>query len=256
MLHTMNQVDSGARAGLPELSVAVLCYRAEDLAEEYVQKLSKELEDEHIDYELVLVANYMPGSNDKTPDIVRSLAKQNPRLKVVAKEKEGMMGWDLRSGLAAATGKNIATIDGDGQMPSSDVIRIYRLLKETGCDVAKTYRTERNDGFSRWLVSLIYNTFFHVLFPTAYFKDINSKPKAMRRDVYERMDLISNDWFADAEIMIEVLHHGMTVAEIPTVFYKNERRASFVHINAIGEFLRNLFYYRFVRFPPWKKRSR
>jgi glycosyltransferase involved in cell wall biosynthesis len=237
----------------PELSVVVLCYRAEDLAEEYVGKLSKELEDEHIDYELILVANYMPNTNDKTPEIVRKLAEKNPRFKVVAMEKKGMMGWDLRSGLEAATGSNIATIDGDGQMPSSDVIRVYRLLQTSNYDLIKTYRTQRNDGFSRWLISFLFNLVFRLLFWKGNFHDINSKPKVMKREVYAKMHLISDDWFTDTEIMIEILQYGMRVKEIPTVFYKNERRLSFVHYTAIGEFVRNLLYYRFVRFPPFKK---
>lgn len=240
----------------PELSVVVLCYRAEDLAREYVGQMIRELEEANIDYELILVANYMPDMYDRTPEIVRGLAKQNPRIKVIAKEKEGMMGWDLRSGLAAATGRHIATIDGDGQMPSGDILKIYRLLQTGGYDLVKTYRSKRNDGFSRWLISLLFNGAFRLLFWKSSFHDINSKPKVMTRDAYAKMRLISNDWFTDAEIMIEVLHHGMTVAEIPTIFYKNARRASFVHITAIWEFLRNLLYYRFVRFPPLRQKKR
>lgn len=250
----MHESPEPLRAGnTPELSVVVLCYRAEELANEYVRQMIKELEDAHIDYELVLVANYMPHILDRTPDIVRNLARQNNRIMVIAKEKQGMMGWDLRSGLEVATGRHLATIDGDAQMPSYDVIRVYDLLKSGGYDIVKTFRAERNDGFSRWLISSMFNMTFRLLFWKSRYRDINSKPKVMTRAAYATMHLISNDWFTDAEIMIEALHHGMTVAEIPTVFYENHRRVSFVHITAIWEFLRNLFFYRFFRFPPFAK---
>lgn len=235
----------------------VLCYRAEDLADEYVKKMVRELESENIDYELVLVANYLPHLNDRTPDVVKALAAANDRIRYIAKEKKGMMGWDLRSGMAEATGRYIATIDGDGQMPSSDVVRVYRLIKGGGHDIVKTYRTQRDDGFSRWLISQFFNGIFNLLFWTADYHDINSKPKILTRAAYAKMDLISNDWFADAEIMIEALHHHMTVVEIPTVFFKNERRLSFVHFTAIWEFLYNLAYFRCIRFPPFLgRRSR
>ena len=42
------------------------------------------------------------------------------------------MGWDMRSGLDAATGSTIVAIDGDAQNPVEDVLRMYRLLHETG----------------------------------------------------------------------------------------------------------------------------
>ena len=233
---------------LPELSVAVLCYRAEELAHEFVDQLIRELEEAEIDYELVLVANYEPDSPDKTPEIVREIAATNPRIKVVARVKEGMMGWDMRSGLRAATGRHLAVIDGDGQMPSSDIVKVYRVLQVGGYDVVKTFRAERFDGFYRATISRVYNLLFSLLFREgARFRDINSKPKVMTRAAYDKMRLVSNDWFTDAEIMIEAIRNRLQVGEVSTLFFRNERRASFVHPSAIWEFLLNLLHYRFSR---------
>ena len=39
-----------------------------------------------------------------------------------------MMGWDARMGLLAATGDTIALIDGDGQMPAKDIIRVHNVM--------------------------------------------------------------------------------------------------------------------------------
>lgn len=234
--------------------MVVLCYRAEELTRDYVGGMRAELEEAGIDYQLVLVANYVAGSGDRTPDIVRELAEGEPRLAVVAREKEGMMGWDLRSGLEAATGRHIAIIDGDGQMPSLDVVKVYELLRSGGYDLVKTYRAARDDGRWRAFISQAFNVVFRVLFPGRAFRDLNSKPKVMTREAYETMHLTSDDWFADAEIMLEVLRNGLSVYEIPTVFYAQEERTSFVHLTAIWEFVRNLAYYRFVRYRPGRKR--
>lgn len=229
----------------PELSVVVLCYRGEEVARDFVEQLMRELDEAKLDYELVLVANYYEGRNDRTPEIVRALAEQNPRIKVVARVKEGMMGWDMRSGLEAATGLNVAVIDGDGQMPSSDIVKVYRVLEAGGYDMVKTFRAKRHDGLYRGTLSTIYNVLFRVLFPaSASFRDINSKPKIMRRAAYEATELHSNDWFTDAEIMLEAIRLRLNVGEVSTVFHANERRASFVPPSAIIEFLRNLVHYR------------
>ena len=102
------------------------------------------------------------------------------------------------------------------------------------------------------MLSLVYNVLFRILFPSsAKFRDINSKPKVMTREAYEEMDLASNDWFTDAEIMIEAIRNRLSVGEVSTIFLANERRASFVPPSAILEFLRNLVWYRLR----WWRRS-
>ena len=236
-------------AKIPELSVVILCYHSADVVRDLVAQVERELEEAGIDYELVLVGNYMPGDvKDQTPAVLKELAQGKPRFTVVAKEKEGMMGWDMRSGLEAAAGRHIAVIDGDGQMPMSDVIKVYRVLQVGKYDLVKTFRAQRQDGWYRRTISGFYNFLFRLLYPAAHvFRDINSKPKIMTREAYRRMHLVSNDWFTDAEIMIEALRHDLSVGEVSTVFYKNERRGTFVPVSAIYEFLGNLIYYRFFK---------
>ena len=49
--------------------------------------------------------------------------------------------------IAAAKGDSVALIDGDGQMPPRDIIRLYKVLQSGEFDLVKTYRTKRLDGF-------------------------------------------------------------------------------------------------------------
>jgi glycosyltransferase involved in cell wall biosynthesis len=163
----------------------VLCYRAGYYIEDFVAQLERELVEANIDYELVLVANYDKNIHDDTPKVVEALAAQNPRFRVVSKEKEGRMGWDMRSGLDAAAGRYIAVIDGDGQMPVSDVVRVYRMLLAGQYDLVKTYRSTRYDGVYRSVLSKTYNWLFKILFLPSYpLHDINSKPKVMSERLY------------------------------------------------------------------------
>ena len=92
----------GSSSSPPELSVVVLCYRTGEYARQFVDQISDELRTSGIDYELVLVGNFLPGSNDETPEIIKEIARKDSRCRAVARVKEGMMGWDMRSGLEAA----------------------------------------------------------------------------------------------------------------------------------------------------------
>lgn len=236
---------------IPNLSVVVLCYRGEEAIIPFVKSLSSSLSRIEPNWEIVLVGNYFEGSGDKTPEVVRELAKNDPRLRAVARVKEGMMGWDLKSGLQATTGKVLAFIDGDGQMPCEDVGRCYNKLKEGGFDLVKTFREVRKDGFYRSVISIGYNLFFNMLFPGLKSSDINSKPKVMTRELYRQLDLKSDDWFIDAEIMIQVRRLKLKTYEIPTVFHDIKTRSSFIKPRAIIEFLANLIMYRILEFKRW-----
>ena len=231
----------------PELSVVVLCYRSGGAARSFATRLSKTLLDAGIDnYQLVLVGNYVAGGGDTTPDIVRELAAGDPRIVCSAVEKQGMMGWDLRSGLALATGEFLAVIDGDGQVLVDDLVRIYRLLREQGLDLAMTYRRQRGDGLKRKVFSLVFNGLFHILFPGLPVRDINAKPKVFTRAAFERMTLQSTDWFIDAEMLIQARGLGLRIGETETEFLGLTGRRSFIKLAAVFEFLHNLLRYRIL----------
>ena len=241
---------------IPNLSVVVLAYRSGETLREFVDSLVYLLDQEEAEWELVLVGNHFAGDGDQTPGIVKELAESHHRIKAVSRIKKGMMGWDMKSGLEATTGKTLAVIDGDGQMPCEDVIRIYRKLINERLDLAKTYRTNREDGLYRTAISIIYNIIFKILFPGLTSRDINSKPKIMKREVYNRMDLRSDGWFVDAEIMILARRMKLNIGELETGFRCLINRLSFVKPSSIFEFLANLVWYRILEYGYWFKRKK
>lgn len=209
-----------------------------------IRPLYERLVGSGIDFELVLVANFHSGEADPTPAIARRFAAERDRVVVIADAKQGAMGWDMRAGFAAASNDHLVVIDGDGQNPIEDVVRIHEALIETRADIAKGTRTIRYDGAWRSFTSRGYNMLFQRLFPLKGVSDVNGKPKGLTRAAYERLELTSDDWFIDAEIVIEARHLGMTIAEIPVIYGANQHRHSLVRPSTVGEFLRNFWIYR------------
>jgi len=242
-------------ATVPKISVVVLAYRSAETIREFVDQLVGSLEACEPAWEIILVGNYLKGQDDRTPEVVRSIAENNERIVAITREKEGMMGWDMKTGLSAAKGETIAVIDGDGQMPFEDVARVYRKMKEEQCDLAKTFRVRRDDGVYRKILSGTYNYIFKLLFPGLHCRDMNSKPKIMTRAVYERMDLKSNGWFIDAEIMIQARRFGLIIKEVPTSFQRIDCRPSFIKPLVTLDFLGNLLWSRITECQWWFKRS-
>ena len=227
-------------ASAPQLSAIVLCYRAEESIRQVIEPLYTDLTASGLPFELVLVANYDDGSEDRTPAVVRRFADGRENVRTLTDPKRGGMGWDMRHGFDAATGEYMVVMDGDAQNPIGDVLRMHREMQRTGADVMKGRRTTRGDGWYRRLVSGTYNALFLLLFRTRGLWDINGKPKGLTRAAYQRMDLSSDDWFIDAEIVLQARRAGMVMEEMPVTFGRLEGRDSFVRVSAIGEFLRNM----------------
>lgn len=231
----------------PEISVVILAYRANIQIKEFVQQVVTGFDDARInDYELVLVANYDVNSrgDDPTPEIIRCMATEEKRIISVTLPKRGMMGWDVRQGLQITKGKAIAVIDGDGQMPPMDLVRLFRVMNSGEFQFVKTYRIERGDGRFRLVMSQVFNGLFRLLFPACHYKDINSKPKLILRSALEQMNLTCDGWFIDGEIILEAMRLDLPFAEIPTKFKKNEWRGSFVNIGSIFEMFVSMMIYR------------
>jgi glycosyltransferase involved in cell wall biosynthesis len=223
----------------------VLCYRANESILQVIEPLHEDLTRAGVDFELLLVANYWPEQADRTPQVVADFAAGRAGVRTVTRAKAGGMGWDMRAGFQAARGAYMVVIDGDEQNPVEDVLGMYKEMSRRRLDVMKGRRIARLDGSYRHLVSVVYNALFRILFRTSGIWDINGKPKGLSRSAYERIALRSDDWFVDAEIVLEARREGLRLAELPVIFRKNKTRPSFVRPAAIREFIVNMLLYRY-----------
>lgn len=232
---------------VPKLSLVILCYQSGFFVNQFVRSVQQVLDAENnITYELVLVANYREGQEliDKTPNIAKKLAVKDSRIQVVAKEKEGMMGWDVRAGLNAARGRVVAFIDGDGQVDPHDVVKAYKDLVGGGFDMVYAERISRGDGLLRVSISSIFNVLMRLLFPKIPAHDINGKPKIFTADALKQLKLSSDNWFIDAEIIIQATYRNLKMHSIKTTFHENIHRGSFVRVGTLFEFLVDMMKYR------------
>ena len=88
----------------------------------------------------------------------------------------------------------------------------------------------------------------HPLFPGLKSRDVYSKPKIFTTAALEKLNLISDDWFIEAEMMIQARRLNFKIEEIPAVFRQLEGRKSFIGLAAILEFIKNLIIFRIREF--------
>lgn len=218
------------------------------------EPLHEALEAREAGYELILVANFWPGLGDRTPEEAAAFAREHSNVRVVARPKAGGMGWDLRHGLSIARGETLAYLDGDGQVPPESALTLVDRLRATGADVAKGRRRPREDGSMRTLTSFGYNALFRLLFGTRGLWDINGQPKALTRSAYELLDLRTDDWFTDAEIVLKARALRLRVVEVPVRFRPRGIPVSNVGLGTVWEFLVNMLRWRLGLHPARKTR--
>ena len=230
----------------PSLSIILLCYKSGAGIIEYVNTLIHALYQGGIsDFEIILVCNYIRGEEDKTSAICFSISEKDDKISTIHLPKEGGMGWDLKRGLERAEGDYVCLIDGDGQIPVESVSTLYKQMIIEQADLAKIYRRERQDGTWRVFMSYIYNKFFKLLYPCNFeILDINGKPKIIKKSILNMMHLTSDDWFIDAEIMLEANRLNIKILQIPSYFLENKSRKSLVSVETVIEFIINLLKFR------------
>ena len=134
-----------SRAGTPWLSVIVPIYNAERYLEKCVRSI---LAQSFGDFEVLLMDD---GSGDRSPDLCRAFAAEDPRIKYIPKENTGCYHNRL-CGFYRAKGAYVTTIDADDYYLSNDVFRIlHQKTQERECDLLqfgmqRVYRHLRRNG--------------------------------------------------------------------------------------------------------------
>ncbi|MEX2284973.1 MAG: glycosyltransferase [Gemmatimonadota bacterium] len=227
----------------PELSLVMPCYNEEACLGETAPALVDAFADEGIKLELVLVDN---GSRDRTGQIIDELrARGLPITKVAIAVNRGY-GHGIRMGLEACRAPVIGYLCADGQVAPKDVVVTYRLMEGREDRVlAKVRRRFRQDSWKRKIVSINYNGLMLLMFGGTGAIDVNGSPKIFSKRHFDRMGLISDDWFLDPEIMIKTKELGLRCIEIDVEGYARHGGLSNVRRQTIVEFLSNMFRYRF-----------
>lgn len=226
-----------------DFSIILPAYNeAENLAP-LLRDLKKELDEFGIRYEIIVADD---GSTDNTQEVLSVLKKEIQELKSLRIWPNiGFSGAVIR-GLAVSRGEILGFMDADGQIEVKYLIQTYLKLKEENLDICKGKRIKRKDGFSRRLLSKIYNLLFKIMFG-GNLDDIGGKPKVFTRSFYEDVKLESKGWFIDNEIMIKSIKRKYRIGEIPLIFLPRKKGKSKVRFSTTYEYLKNMLYWRFFK---------
>ena len=133
----------------PSLSVVVPVYNEQDNVAPLVREITAALRGV-VDFEIVYVDDH---SADRTAEVLRALKDEVPELRVVRHVSNSGQSTAIRTGVKAARGAWIATLDGDGQNDPADIPKLLAQRDASPTDVKlfAGWRVNRQDtGSKRW----------------------------------------------------------------------------------------------------------
>jgi glycosyltransferase involved in cell wall biosynthesis len=227
------------------ISLVIPCYNEASSVRSTATQIVDAFRSQNIKLELVLVDN---GSIDETGKIIDQLVAEGlPVVKVTVDVNRGY-GHGILSGLEACTGEYVGFLCADSQVDAVDVARVAEIaITSQTPKLVKVRRRFRMDGLHRKVISIIYNALANLVFAGLHSIDINGNPKILPREYLQRMELRSEDWFLDPEVMIKSKRLGLPVYEFNVLGQMRAEGLSHVRGSTMWEFFKNLMRYRFNR---------
>lgn len=167
----------------PEISVVVPVHDEEGAAGPLAREIAEAFKGRS--FEMVFVND---ASKDATLAELEALRAELPMLRVLSHAKNAGQSRAVRSGILAARGPIIVTLDGDGQNPPADAPKLADALIAAGPEVALVggVRAKRQDtGAKRWASKWANGIRKRLLNDDA--NDTGCGLKAFRRDAFLRL---------------------------------------------------------------------
>jgi glycosyltransferase involved in cell wall biosynthesis len=195
----------------PELSIVVPVYNEEESLPLLADAIQKALASYPKTYECVLVDD---GSSDRSPQVLRDLAKSDPRFKPVFLRRNFGQTAALSAGFDHAHGPIIVTLDADLQNDPADIPMLVAKIEE-GYDLVSGWRQNRQDSMIRnfpsfvanWIIGRVTGIKLH---------DSGCTLKAYRSEVAKNLNLYGEmhrfipalaSWMGINLIEVPVRHH-------------------------------------------------
>ena len=161
-----------------QISIVIPALNEEESIPSLVNELNAELESANLEFEIIIVDD---GSITSLKKII-----SNPRVQVLENSFNRGQSFSILKGIEHSSYEYIVTLDGDGQNPPSEIIKLVDEFNKDfeNVDVVCGYRKNRRDKFVRSLYSKVAN-FLIRLITKSKCKDLGCSLKIFKKEMVE-----------------------------------------------------------------------
>jgi len=168
-----------------DLSVVIPIYNERENLVPLEEKLNETLPKLDLNYEVVFVDD---GSLDGSEELIRTLKKKNPHLRLIRFTKNFGQSAAFVAGFRASRGQIIVTMDADLQNDPADIPTLLDEIEKF--DVVCGWRHKRNDPWIKKISSKIANSVRNRLSDETI-ADTGCSLKAFRRECFDSITLFN-----------------------------------------------------------------
>ncbi len=233
-----------------KLSVVIPAYNEEGCIEKTLVNLAQTLEQEKIEYEILVVND---NSTDSTEQILQQLCNSIYQLSYMNNSLPNGFGFAVRTGLEYFSGDVVAIVMADGSDLPQDVVRFFRKIEE-GYDCAfgsrfikggKTY----DYPALKLLVNRLANFFIRLLFGIRY-NDTTNAFKMYRRETIQGLrPFLSHHFNLTVELPLKAITRGYSYAILPNTWINRSAGESKLKLKEMGS--RYLFIVLYCLMEKW-----
>jgi len=174
-----------------------------------VEKIHAAVAERFVDQELLIVES---GSTDDSAAICDEVAARLPGVRVLHQGARRGFGSALRLGFEQASRDLVWVVSSDLPFPLDVLDAALPLVPEHDCVLS--YRCDDDRGLFRRTQSIAYNSLARGALGLRT-THVNSQFKLYRREVIQALDIESDGWLVDTEIIYRLQTAGYRCAEIP-----------------------------------------
>jgi glycosyltransferase involved in cell wall biosynthesis len=136
------------------ISIVVPLYNEEESLPELCAWIERVMDENQFTYEVIFVND---GSKDRSWQVLKSLAAQNPRIKAVSFSRNYGKSAALHVGFQKAQGSVVITMDADLQDSPDEIPELYRMITVEDYDLVSGWKQKRFDPLSKTIPTKLYN---------------------------------------------------------------------------------------------------
>ncbi|NNF26587.1 MAG: glycosyltransferase family 2 protein, partial [Gemmatimonadetes bacterium] len=183
-------------------------------------------------------------STDRTPTLVKDLARKDPRIRLVRLARWYGQSTAMQAGFDHARGDVVVTMDGDLQNDPEDIPLLISEL-DNGFDLVTGYRKNRQDRMlSRKVPSWIANRIIARV-TGVQVRDNGCSLKAYRKELLARIRLYSDMHRFIPSLAVGVA--GARIGEVPVRHHARRHGTSKYNISRTAKVLADLFTIKMIR---------
>jgi glycosyltransferase involved in cell wall biosynthesis len=208
-----------------EISIVIPAYNESTRLGRTLDRVLNFIRQQGWDAEVIVVDD---GSRDRTADLVREYAQNNPIVRLIQNPGNHGKGYSVRSGMLSAQGAIVLFTDADLSAPIEEAPKLLAALA-AGADIAIGSRWVRSElqtqrqSLARQVLGRTFNLLLRMLLRLE-FKDTQCGFKAFRRSAAKTIFPLQRieGWGFDPEILFLAGRMGFEAAEVPVVWAHDE----------------------------------